>query len=119
MSIDAVNQFLEKVAQDSKIQEELAQVMEAEDHRQAAVELGAKHGFEFTSEELMTEVEKRQQAAIESGQLSEEELEAVAGGIVIESLASAAVIGAVSVTGAAVIGAASATGAALIGKAKW
>ena len=80
MSIDAVNQFLEKVAQDSKIQEELAQVMEAEDHRQAAVELGAKHGFEITGDELMTEVEKRQQAAVNSGELSEEELESVAGG---------------------------------------
>ena len=80
MSIEAVNQFLEKVAQDSKIQEELAQAMQAEDDRQAVVELGSKHGFEFTGEELMTEVEKRQQAAIDSGELSEEELEAFAGG---------------------------------------
>lgn len=117
MSIDAVNQFLEKVAQDSKIQEELAQVMEAEDHRQAAVELGAKHGFEFTVEELITEVEKRQQAAIESGQLSEEELEAVAGGLA--PVVVGGIISAVSATIAASIGAAGVTGGALINKAKW
>ncbi|MGD1913915.1 MAG: Nif11-like leader peptide family natural product precursor [Rivularia sp. (in: cyanobacteria)] len=81
MSIDAVNQFLEKVAQDSKIQEELAQLIQAEDHqRQAVVELGAKYGFEFSGDELMAEVEKRQQAAVNSGELSEEELESVAGG---------------------------------------
>ncbi|AFY58611.1 bacteriocin propeptide, TIGR03798 family [Rivularia sp. PCC 7116] len=80
MSIEAVNKFLDKVAQESKIQEELAQAMQAENDRQAVVDLGAKHGFEFTGDELMTEIEKRQKAAIESGELNEEELEAVAGG---------------------------------------
>ncbi|AFY58613.1 bacteriocin propeptide, TIGR03798 family/class IIb bacteriocin, lactobin A/cerein 7B family [Rivularia sp. PCC 7116] len=80
MSIEAVNKFLDKVAQDSTIQEELAQAMQAENDRQAVVDLGAKHGFEFTGDELVTEIEKRQKAAAESGELSEEELEAVAGG---------------------------------------
>ncbi|WP_083894164.1 Nif11-like leader peptide family natural product precursor [Rivularia sp. PCC 7116] len=80
MSIEAVNQFLEKVAKDSNIQEELVQAMQAENDRQAVVELGAKHGFNFTGDELMNEIEKRQKAAADSGELSEEELEAVAGG---------------------------------------
>ena len=110
MSIEAVNQFLEKVAQDSKIQEELAQAMQAEDDRQAVVELGAKHGFEFTGEELMTEVEKRQQAAIDSGELSEEELEAVAGGACSPLFVKTAV--------ATIIATGSLTAAA-ISKAKW
>ena len=107
MSIQAVNQFLEKVAQDSKIQEELAQAMQAEDDRQAVVELGAKHGFEFTGEELMTEIEKRQQAAIDSGELSEEELEAVAGGACTIDLVTATIKATGKVTGA------------LIKSAKW
>ena len=110
MSIQAVNQFLEKVAQDNKIQEELAQAMQAENDRQAVVELGAKNGFEFTGEELMTEIEKRQQAAADSGELSEEELEAVAGGACSPMFVKTAV--------ATIIATGSLTAAA-ISKAKW
>ena len=83
MSIEAVNQFLEKVSQDNQLQEELAKAMEAEDDRQAVTELANNQGFQFTGEELMTEIEKRQKAAIDSGELSEEELESVAGGFSI------------------------------------
>lgn len=80
MSIEAVNKFLQKVSEDSAIQEELAKAMEAENDRQAVVELGAKYGCQFTGEELMGEIEKRQQATADAGELNEEELEAVAGG---------------------------------------
>ena len=83
MSIEAVNQFLTKVEEDQQLQAELAQAMEAEDDRQAATELAAKHGYDFTPDELASEIEKRQsefQNNQTSDELSEEELEAVAGG---------------------------------------
>ena len=83
MSIEAVNQFLTKVAEDQELQAELAQAMEAENDRQAATELGAKHGFKFTSEELASEIANRQskfQTQQSANELSEEELECVAGG---------------------------------------
>ena len=83
MSIEAVNQFLTKVNQDEKLQAELSQVMKSQNDRQAAVDLAAKHGYEFTTEELNERIEQIQsiqakQAANET--LSEEELEAVSGG---------------------------------------
>ena len=81
MSIEAVNQFLEKVTQDNQLQEELTKAMEAEDDRQAVTDLANNKGYQFTVEELMAEIEKRQKA-LESGELSEEELESVAGGFV-------------------------------------
>ena len=83
MSIEAVNQFLTKVGEDQQLQAELAQAMEAENDRQAATELGAKHGYDFTPEELGSEVENRQsefQSRQSANELSEQELEAVAGG---------------------------------------
>lgn len=88
MSIESVNQFLQKVSEDSAIQEELAKAMEAENDRQAVVELGAKYGCQFTGEELMAEIEKRQQAAASAGELNEEELESVAGGACTPALIS-------------------------------
>ena len=93
MSIEAVNQFLTKVAEDQELQAELAQAMEAENDRQAATELGAKHGFQFTSKELATEINNRQsefQTKQSANELSEAELEAVAGGSVVGAAATVA-----------------------------
>jgi predicted ribosomally synthesized peptide with nif11-like leader len=109
MSIQAVNQFLTKVGEDQQLQAELAQAMEAENDRQAATELGAKHGYEFTPEELGSEVENRQsefQSRQSANELSEEELEAVAGGFCTPTIA-------------ATIGAASAVGGGAASAAKW
>jgi len=109
MSIEAVNQFLQKVTEDEKLQEELAQVLELEDNdRAAAVELGAKYGYEFTADEIGQEIQNRQsefQIRKEAGELNDEELEAVAGGEAVIATAAIAAGGAVTV--------------ALIGKAKW
>ncbi|AFY58614.1 bacteriocin propeptide, TIGR03798 family [Rivularia sp. PCC 7116] len=80
MSVEAVNQFLTKVAEDAQLQEELAKAMQSENDRQAVTELANNKGYDFTGDELMQEIEKRQQAAADAGELSEEELEAVAGG---------------------------------------
>ena len=109
MSIEAVNQFLQKVTEDEKLQEELAQALESEDNdRAAAVELGVKYGYEFTPDEIGQEIQNRQsefQVRQEAGELNDEELEAVAGG---ESVIAVATIGASAVVASA-----------LISKAKW
>ncbi len=83
MSTQAANQFLQKVTEDPQLQEELAKALEAENDRQAATDLAAKHGYEFTPDELWAEIQNRQsefQPGQDAGELNEEELEAVAGG---------------------------------------
>lgn len=80
MAITAVQEFLEKVGQDEALQTELAQALEAENDRQAVTELAQSKGYEFSPEELWAEVEKRQAAVGQSGELSDDELEEVAGG---------------------------------------
>jgi predicted ribosomally synthesized peptide with nif11-like leader len=84
MSFETVNQFLQKVSEDTLLQEELTQVLDsAENDREAATELGAKHGYQFTSEELWQGIQNRQsefQVSQNQEELSDEELEAVAGG---------------------------------------
>ena len=83
MSTQAVNEFLQKVSEDSQLQEELAQALETENDRQAATDLAAKHGYQFTADELWAEIQNRQSEfsqSQDSGELNEEELEAVAGG---------------------------------------
>ena len=84
MSIRAVNQFLRKVSQDRKIQQELIKVTEFNDNDRVVVtELGAKYGFDFTPDELWQEVEKLQNKfkySQNDEQLSDEELESVGGG---------------------------------------
>jgi predicted ribosomally synthesized peptide with nif11-like leader len=84
MSKESVNQFLQKVTEDSGLREEVAKVLNGENYNQAATKLAAKHGYKFTSDELWAEI-KEIQSQFEQrqaeGKLSEEELEAVAGGI--------------------------------------
>jgi predicted ribosomally synthesized peptide with nif11-like leader len=83
MAVEAVSQFLQKVTEDQSLQAELVQAMQAENDREAVTQLGNENGFDFTSEELWAEVQKRQaefeqrQAA---GELTDEELEAISGG---------------------------------------
>jgi predicted ribosomally synthesized peptide with nif11-like leader len=83
MSKESVNKFLQSLAENSGLQEELAKVFNDENYNQAATKLAAKHGYKFTSDELWAEI-KEIQSQFEQGQaegkLSEEELEAVAGG---------------------------------------
>lgn len=84
MTVEAVNQFLQKVSEDDKLQQELANILESKaNDREAAAELGAKYDFQFTADELWQEVQNRQgefQQRVDAGELNEEELEAVAGG---------------------------------------
>lgn len=85
MSIEAVNQFLETVSQDEKLQQELIKVMEFnENDRVAVTELAAKYGFDFTASELWQQVEKLQnkfEYSQNNQPLNDEELELVMGGL--------------------------------------
>lgn len=78
MSAEAVSDFLKKVAEDEALMGELAQAMEAEDDRAAVAQLAISKGYDVTADELWEEVQKRQAEA--GTELSDEELESVAGG---------------------------------------
>jgi predicted ribosomally synthesized peptide with nif11-like leader len=98
MSITKVEEFLNKVGEDAALQAELAKALEAENDRQAVTELANSKGYEFSSEELWAEIQKRQaefeQNQAAAGELSDDELEAVAGG------ATPVVVGSVAITAA-------------------
>lgn len=95
MSIASVQEFLAKVSDDQSLQEELATAMDAENDRESVTALAQSKGFDFTSDELAEEIQNRQaaaQARQENGELTEDELEAVAGGeFVVATLAVAGV----------------------------
>jgi predicted ribosomally synthesized peptide with nif11-like leader len=105
MSIAAVQDFLSKVSDDQALQEELAKAMGAENDREAVTALAQAKGFDFTSDELWQEIQARQSEAQErqaAGELTDEELEAVAGGEFLVSTAVGASI--VATAGLASVG---------------
>ena len=83
MEITKVEAFLNQIEADEALQAELVQALEAENDREAVTELANSKGYDFSSDELWAEIQKRQ-AELEqkqaAGELSDEELEAVAGG---------------------------------------
>lgn len=81
MSIENLNQFLQAVSQDSSLQQQLLQpAIEGESLANKVVELGQEKGYQFTLTEVSDWMElMAAQTANYSGELSEEELEAVAG----------------------------------------
>ena len=86
MPIEAVQQFLTQVQSDEALQKELAKALEAENDREAVTQLAQSKGYNFSPDELWAEVQKRQneaQTKSEIGELSDEELETVAGGEVL------------------------------------
>lgn len=113
MALATVGEFLDQIGTDTALQAELSQALEAENDREAVTAIARSRGYQFSSDELWQEVQSRQaefQRRQEAGELSDEELEAVAGGIT-----PTAVLGAVS---AAVSGGFLA-GGMLSGYVKW
>ncbi|MEN9221420.1 MAG: Nif11-like leader peptide family natural product precursor [Thermostichus sp. BF3_bins_97] len=85
MSLQAVRDFLNRVVEDEQLLKDLTLALEAEDDRTAVAKLANQRGFCFTPEELWTEVQNLQaeyvrQANAAVADLSDEELEEVAGG---------------------------------------
>lgn len=83
MSAVAVQEFLDKIQTDESLAQELVKALEADNDREAVAELATSKGYEVSSEELWAEVQKRQEELNQrqgAGELSDEELEAVAGG---------------------------------------
>ena len=103
MSTAAVEQFFAQIQNDENLQAELAKALEAENDRVAVTELAKSKGYEITSEELWAEVQKLQaeaQKRQEAGELSDEELETVAGGeaLIVLGLTAGLVTGVVGGT---------------------
>ena len=101
MSVEAAVAFLDSIPQNEELQKKLVEILEsAEDDRAEAAKLANDNGYDITPDELWAEVQKRQNEAKErqeAGELTDEELEAVAGG---EFVVGASVITGVVVTSA-------------------
>ena len=82
MSTERAVEFIAETAQNSSLQERLQQVKTPEDILQIARE----QGYEFTAEEMNLATQAVEEVA--SGELSDEELESVAGGFGIPSFSS-------------------------------
>ena len=80
MSKEAVEGFYRKVLQDAALQDKFRTAPNEEAFVQLAVDLGAKHGFSFTAAEVRARL--KEEAGKLRGELSDRELEAVAGGAV-------------------------------------
>jgi hypothetical protein len=83
MSSEAVNQFFQKIDEDRQLQQEFASALKAENNRQTTMELANRYGYQGTSDELWGEIQNIQsefQSKLDSGEVSEKELEAIAGG---------------------------------------
>jgi predicted ribosomally synthesized peptide with nif11-like leader len=81
MSIEAVAEFTNKLAEDQSLQAEIKSAIDDKvglEASQMVSEIGAKHGYEFTAEEA--ETLRQLVLAHESGELNDDQLEAVAGG---------------------------------------
>ena len=82
MSTEAVTKFLSRMAADSALQEQATSLAKnAQNPAAAAVDLGAKHGFQFTESEFLEVIRFAQKAR--SGELGDTELERVAGGLLL------------------------------------
>jgi len=83
MSDTKVEEFLKKVEEDQALQAELAKALEAGNEREAVTALANSKGYDFSSDELWAGIQKRQAEFSQheaAGELSDQELEAVAGG---------------------------------------
>lgn len=82
MSQENVRLFFTKVKEINELQEQLKSLQQTAggDLLSQAVNLGAEHGYEFTEEEMRDELQQISISTVEEGELSDEQLEAVAGG---------------------------------------
>jgi predicted ribosomally synthesized peptide with nif11-like leader len=79
MSFESVNQLYQKVMQEPALLEKFQSAPDHESLVNLAVEVGQQKGYSFTASEVEQAL-AAQNAASETGELSDEQLEAVAGG---------------------------------------
>ncbi len=79
MSFESVNQFYQEVMQEPALLEKFQSAPDRESLVNLAVEVGQQKGYSFTLDEVEQAL-AAQNAASETGELSDEQLEAVAGG---------------------------------------
>ena len=75
MTQESLEQFLEKVAQNEELQLQIGEEIDGD----ALIALGAEHGFEFNVEEL-------NELSSEPTELTDDDLDSVAGGVMNSSL---------------------------------
>ncbi len=85
MNTQAVQEFLKQLGENAELQMAVAEIQETEETEEGYVshiiKLAAKHGYNFSAEELVSEMANRQKEFEQQMEnLSEEELEAIAGG---------------------------------------
>ncbi|MDJ0716250.1 MAG: Nif11-like leader peptide family natural product precursor [Prochloraceae cyanobacterium] len=84
MSVQSLSEFMNKLVEDESLQKEIESVTANKEEgmppSQAIADLGIKHGYDFTEEELIAVVEEMEQLKAKEAEMSEEDLEAVAGG---------------------------------------
>ncbi|WP_378943099.1 Nif11-like leader peptide family RiPP precursor [Mesorhizobium sp. ANAO-SY3R2] len=78
MSIEALEQFYDKVRADTALEAEAGAALN--EGAAAIVALGAREGFEFSEDELSIALSRHATAA---GELSDSDLDLVAGGVII------------------------------------
>ncbi|MBK7422539.1 MAG: Nif11-like leader peptide family RiPP precursor [Propionivibrio sp.] len=73
--------FLDVVGKDTALQAELSKTVSAEDFAAASVRLGSGHGFRFSTDDVLKTLSAEASQQAQSDALSDEQLDAVAGGI--------------------------------------
>ena len=88
MTKESLKQFFQMASQDQELQEKLKAAPNREAYISLVVELGKEKGYSFTRAQVMTALDAAESEAAENGklgsQLSEKELETVAGGLIDE-----------------------------------
>jgi predicted ribosomally synthesized peptide with nif11-like leader len=84
MSKDAAVKFIDAIDKSPKLKEQIrSQGLEQDqtpENRKKLLDLAAKEGYQFTTEELTAAAKERAQQRMKAGEISEEDLEKVAGG---------------------------------------
>lgn len=81
MSAEAIKAFIEKVREDEDLQTKLQSIDDdGEDALGQIIEIASEAGFSFEAEDYQTVVHEMAKVRHAAGELSDEELEAVAGG---------------------------------------
>lgn len=83
MSTENLKLFFDKVREDDKLQEKLVKLSDEnrEELVNKMIEVGAERGYEFSRKDMKQFATEQM---VESGELSEEEMEAVAGGTLLD-----------------------------------